>query len=117
MVDNWATPLWLQNIFMSEEWFDPCPYNENPIVNGLKIDWKEKTYVNPPYSNPLPWIEKAIEESKKGKIIVLLLNVDTSTTWFAKLNEVGAHFMWFAERLKFSELNSSPRPSMLAILS
>jgi len=114
-MDSWKTPNWPMKIF--EDWFDPCPLNENWQVNGLKIEWKEKTFVNPPYSNPLPWIEKAIEESKKGKTIVLLLNVDTSTKWFAKLNESKSHFLWFAERLKFSEKNASPRPSMLAILT
>ena len=113
-MDSWATPIWLMDVF--EAWFDPCPLNDNPKVNGLDIEWKDKTYVNPPYSNPLPWVEKAIEESKKGKTIVMLLNVDTSTKWFAKLNEANAHFIWFAERLKFSEKDASPRPSMLVVL-
>jgi len=114
-MDNWETPEWIMEMF--KEWFDPCPLNDNPAYDGLKFNWKDKTYVNPPYSNPLPWVEKAIEESKKGKTIVMLLNVDTSTKWFAKLNEAGAHVLWFAERLKFSESNASPRPSMLVILS
>ena len=70
-----------------DSWFDPCPLDENPKFNGLEVSWGHRTYVNPPYSNPLPWVEKAIEESKKGKTIIMLLNVDTSTKWFAKLNE------------------------------
>ena len=48
---------------------------------------------------------------------MMLLNVDTSTKWFAKLNEANAHFLWFAERLKFSEKDASPRPSMLVMLT
>ena len=81
--------------------FDPCPLNDNPEVDGLHIDWKDKTFVNPPYSNPLPWVEKAIKEAKNGNMIVMLLRVDTSTRWFAKLNEAGAEILWFSKRLKF----------------
>ena len=61
---------------MYEDWFDPCPLNPNWTVDGLKLDWKDKTFVNPPYSKPKPWVEKAIEESKRGKRIVMLLNVE-----------------------------------------
>ncbi len=116
-MDNWATPKWVMEIF--KDWYDPCPLNPTPKVDGLRriMEWEDKTFVNPPYSNPLPWVEKAIEESKKGKTIVMLLNVDTSTKWFAKLNEANAHFLWFAERLKFSEKDASPRPSMLVVLN
>ena len=113
-MDNWATPKWIKEIFKG--WYDPCPLNPNPKIDGLTTCWGNKTFVNPPYSNPLKWVEKAIEESKKGKTIVMLLNVDTSTKWFAKLNEANAHFLWFSERLKFSEKDASPRPSMLVIL-
>lgn len=123
-MDNWGTPDWLMNVF--EDYFDPCPLNENPEIDGLSIEWKDKTYVNPPYSNPLKWVEKAIEENKKGKIIVMLLKVDTSTRWFAKLNEAGAKFFWLHGRLKFKgrnyfngsgKLSPANFPSMLAILS
>ncbi len=118
-MDSWATPEWLMDIFGCGDWFDPCPLIEKDdpfFIDGLEIDWERRTYINPPYSNPLPWVEKAIKEQKKGNTIVMLLNVDTSTKWFAKLNEANAHFIWFSERLKFSEKNASPRPSMLVIL-
>jgi len=124
MMDNWGTPNWLMDLF--EGWFDPCPFNPNPEVDGLTIDWKDKTYVNPPYSRPLPWVEKAIEENKKGKTIVMLLKVDTSTRWYAKLVEANAHIFWLNGRLKFqgeNYLNGSGKlspanfPSMIVILS
>ena len=121
-MDKWNTPDWLMKIF--EGWFDPCP--DNPVSDGLKIDWKDKTYVNPPYSNPLPWVEKAIEESKKGKTIVMLLKVDTSTRWFAKLNEAKAKIFWLNGRIKFknqetklqqSQWKPAGFPSMLVVLA
>jgi hypothetical protein len=73
-----------------------------PTINGLDLEWPDKTYVNPPYSNPLPWVKKAIEESKKGKTIVMLLRVDTSTQWFKELQENGSEFLYFGRRIKFN---------------
>lgn len=112
-MDNYKTPQWLLNVF--EGWFDPCPLNDNPEVDGLTIDWVNKTYVNPPYSKPLPWVEKAIEENKKGKTIAMLLRVDTSTKWFAKLVEAQAEILWFSKRIKFTDKDAN-FPSMLVIL-
>ena len=111
MTDNYETPKWLMKIF--EDWFDPCPLNAN--FDGLKLEWEDKTYVNPPYSNPLPFVEKAIEENKKGKTIVMLLRVDTSTKWFGKLIEAKAEILWFSKRLKFTDKAPS-FSSMLVIL-
>lgn len=114
MNDNYPTPQWLLNIF--EGWFDPCPLKENVFIDGLKMEWKNLTYVNPPYSNPLPWVEKAIKESKEGKTIVLLLPVDTSTKWFRLLIENQAHIFYHHGRLSFN--GKPPRfASMLVILS
>ena len=118
--DSYLTDDWILRMF--EGWFDPCPYNDNPEVDGLQIDWGEKTFVNPPYSNPLPWIEKAIEESNKGKMIVMLLKVDTSTKWFSRIHESKAHIFWINGRLRYKKKEYKrfdntplPFPSMLVI--
>ena len=120
--DSYLTDNWLMKTF--EDFFDPCPYNDNPTVDGLTMDWYDKTFVNPPYSNPLPWVLKAIEESKKGKTIVMLLKMDSSTRWFAKLKEAKAHFLWINGRLKYNKKSYKrfdntplPFPSMLVVLS
>ena len=112
--DNYATPEWL--MFLFKDWYDPCPLNPSPTVDGLKLEWKDKTYVNPPYSNPKAWVSKAIEESKKGKTIVMLLRVDTSTEWFKMLVEAKAHILWFNGRLKFVDNSPANFPSMLVVL-
>lgn len=57
--DNYRTPKWIMEVF--GEWFDPCPLNQNPKTNSLEIEWKEKTFVNPPYSKPLEWVKKAVK--------------------------------------------------------
>lgn len=97
--DNCPTPPWLLGFF--EDYFDPCPLNDNPKTNGLNIDWEDRTYVNPPYSKPEPWIDKAIDEAQKGKRIVMLLRADTSTKYFSKLHKSGARITFFYGRIKF----------------
>ena len=113
--DNYPTDIALLELF--EGWYDPCHLNENELrkVDGLGA-WKDKTYVNPPYSNPLPWVKNAIKENKKGKTIVMLLKMDTSTKWFKELQEAGAMFLWVNGRLKYQTGKPAPFPSMLAIL-
>jgi hypothetical protein len=97
--DSYATPKWLFELFKG--WFDPCPLNFNPLIDGLNIEWGKKTYVNPPYSEPLKWVEKAIIEKKKGKLIVMLLRADSSTKYFQKCQEEG-EVLYFGRRIKFN---------------
>ncbi len=114
MTDNYETDEWIMEIF--KDWFDPCPLNPDPDENGLTIDWKDRTFVNPPYSKPLNWVEKAIYENSKGKTIALLLRVDTSTQWFARLVEEKANILWINKRLKHRTGKPANFPSMLVIL-
>lgn len=85
--DNWKTPKAFYDK-LNQEFdfnFDPCPYStDEPLFDGLKVDWKERNFINPPYSRKLKdaFVKKAIEESKKGKLCVLLIPVSTSTILF-----------------------------------
>ena len=114
--DNYATDITIMDMF--DNWFDPCKLNNGVLrdFDGLGSDWKDKTFVNPPYSKPIDWVKKAIEENKKGKRIVMLLRMDTSTRWFKMLQESGAVFLWLNGRLRFNTGKPAPFPSMLAIL-
>ena len=53
-----ATPKWVVR-FIHNSWgknmFDPCPLNREPEFDGLKIDWKTKNYINPPYNDIGAW--------------------------------------------------------------
>src|SRR3990167_10884574 len=115
MSDDYPTDLWIKKIFSG--WFDPWSISNGELreFDGLG-DWKDKTFVNPPYSDPLPWVRRAIYENLRGKTIVLLLRADTSTRAFAELQNHGAIFLWINGRLKFGTGKSAPFPSMLAIL-
>jgi len=87
--DNWETPKSLYDELNSEFNFDfdPCPLNTGeikPEKDGLKIEWGKRNFVNPPYSQKLKesFVKKAIKESNKGKLCVMLLPVSTSTVLF-----------------------------------
>ncbi len=110
--DDWATPPYfyeqLNKIYNFN--FDPCPFNHN-IENwdGLHIDWKERNYINPPYSQKLKeaFVEKALLESLNGNLCVMLLPVSTSTKLFHNIILPNATKIEFVERrLPFIGINS-----------
>jgi len=74
MKDNYSTPKWLMALF--KDWFDPCPLNNGELrqFDGLGTDWKDLTFVNPPYSNPLAWVEKAIKERERKNDCFIVKN-------------------------------------------
>lgn len=114
--DDYPTDEWIKMLF--EGWHDPCSLSDGTfrMVDGLGSSWKDKTFVNPPYSKPLPWVEHAIKENAKGKTIALLLKVDTSTKLYARLIEADAHIIFIHKRLKHQTGKPANFPSMIAIL-
>ena len=84
--DDWGTPGWLlELIFPDNQYFDPCPWKGRGKTDGLKLDWPTDTpvFVNPPYSNPYPWVEKA---AYHPGTVVLLLPVDPAAEWWANFS-------------------------------
>jgi hypothetical protein len=82
-MDDYETPRWLLDIAFPDGYFDPCPIGgklKGP--DGLKIVWPtdKPVFVNPPYSHPLPLVQKAA--THKGPVALLLL-VDPSTEWWS----------------------------------
>src|SRR5690606_38537281 len=109
--DEWRTPDDLFNILdkggvyqgIKFDGFnfdiDLCATKENKKVNYYSSDYLNldlfsisgfslgslgihSAFMNPPYSNPKPFIEKAWEDSKYCKI-VCLVKCDPSTRWWA----------------------------------
>lgn len=106
--DDWATPAYIYDP-LNEEFsfdFDPCPLHSD--FDGLIIDWGESNFVNPPYSRKLKeaFILKAVEESKKGKLCVLLLPVSTSTVIFHEQIYQKAEIRFLRGRVKFEGVNT-----------
>lgn len=78
--------------------FDPAPFPKPDDFDGLKSDWGESNYVNPPFGSytdtddhkkkgPTAWAKKCITEYKKGKRVVMVYPVDK---WVLKMLESGA---------------------------
>lgn len=106
--DEWQTPQWLFDELNDEFNFDIdlCATKENSkcdlycsdhinnhtahISGNSSFELSElfntklviSAFMNPPYSNPKPFIEKAWEDSKHCKI-VCLVKCDPSTRWWA----------------------------------
>lgn len=90
--DNYATPRDFYAL-LDSKWhfdaFDPCPVNPTGLREfdgshqwppGLKA-----VFLNPPYSDVTPWLNRSIEASERGATVVVLLKGDTSTVWFHEL--------------------------------
>ena len=126
-MDDWRTPKWIMELF--DDYWDPCPIgglHDNPDdLEGVWHFCEPGIYINPPYSNPKPWVEKAIRTHHYTSTkIVMLLKHDSSTAWFRMLHEAGAQFLFPYGRLTFEAAGDSPNtslpasfPSVLAVLS
>lgn len=86
---------------------DPCPLNPqfDPAVDqdGLELDWNgQRVYCNPPYSQILPWVEKAFASSA---LTVFLLPCRSDTEWFHKLLDRHAEIRFMRKRMDFVSLD------------
>lgn len=87
--DKVATPEWLLKWLRREFAFDadPCPLDWQPHThpNALVDDsmWGQMSYVNPPFSNVAPFVQRAVDlRESTGKQSVFLLPARTDTAWF-----------------------------------
>ncbi|MEK6948375.1 MAG: DNA N-6-adenine-methyltransferase [Nanoarchaeota archaeon] len=107
-IDHWKTPKEFYEKLNGEFNFnfDPCPLH--PKFNGLLIDWEDRNFVNPPYSRKLKeaFIRKAFEESRNGKLCVMLLPVSTSTKIFHEIIYPNSEIRFVKNRISFEGTNS-----------
>jgi len=83
----WLTPPEIYDALNNEFHFDfdPCPFPLPDGFDGLTCEWGKSNYVNPPFGSiihegkkkgPTAWVRKAIQESEKGKTVVLVYPID-----------------------------------------
>jgi site-specific DNA-methyltransferase (adenine-specific) len=123
--DSWETPEWLYNELCDEFGFqiDLCASETNrkcrlwsdnflddKIDTVLEITEVEVGFMNPPYSCPYKFVEKAMKLVRDGKlkIVVCLLKCDTSTKAWGLLwdyenhhPKTGVSVRFLSKRLKF----------------
>jgi len=139
--DLWETPPDVFDAIQSELGIrfslDVCAVGENakcfsylsPDDDALSIDWNDRMgeryatialWMNPPYSDPTPWVRKAAEESAKGLIVVGLVIHDPSTKWFQQYVEGVASVAYVPDRrISFLQdgkpVNGNPKPSIFPV--
>lgn len=115
--DKWNTPESILSELHREFGFDfdPCP--QNPVFDGLSIEWGQRSFVNPPFSEWQKWVKKGYEEHKKGKLVVFLIASRTDTKAFHDyIIPYAKEIRFIRGRLKFSgSKNPAPFPSMVVI--
>jgi len=117
--DHYATPIKFYEKLHREYAFDfdPCPLRSTS--DGLLLDWIGNIYINPPYSNILPFIEKGIAEIRKGnaQTLVYLIPIRSDTKyWHTLIMPLAKEIKFVKGRLNFNESKSpAPFPCVLVI--
>jgi hypothetical protein len=85
--DDWETPKYFYKELNKEFSFDfdPCPLEQEitPYTDGLIIDWGQRNFINPPYSQKLKegFVKRAVNDFS-DRMNVFLIPVSTSTILF-----------------------------------
>lgn len=108
--DHYSTPAWLlELLFPDGRCHDPCPLGG--LAGSLTDAWPTDipVFINPPYSNPRPWLEKAA--GHKGEVVALV-KADPSSSWW-DLSE-GFKVTFIGQRLRFGGTRlAAPFPSAI----
>jgi hypothetical protein len=90
------------------DFFDPCvvgtPFRAPCFFNALYSEWSDLNYVNPPYEIRTleKFVSKAIKETEKMRISIMLLPCKTDQDWFHDLLLKNNYEIKFIrKRLKF----------------
>ena len=79
---------------------DKCLYIEDG--DSLKRPWGAVNWCNPGYSNPTPWLKKAVSEMQKNEnSTFMLLKCDPSTRWWTKYAPLADRVVLLTPRIKF----------------
>lgn len=96
-----------------------CKHYYTKQDNALIQPWLGRIWVNPPYGRTIgQWVDKAVKETSGPSpecCIVMLLPARTDTKWFNTIAETADQIRFVKGRLKFSNKDAAPFPSMIAI--
>lgn len=128
--DLWETPDEIVN-YLSERYgkydIDAAASEENKKcdkfyskeTNCLTRWWGSNKHIwlNPPYSNPDPFVLKAIEQMEHGNQIDILLPADNSTAWFSDAQKNAAEIIWITGDTWEEEGKQYSRTGRIAFIS
>jgi phage N-6-adenine-methyltransferase len=125
--ENWETPPALFAKINAEYQFtvDVCASAENAkcaryydrALDGLKQDWAgERAWMNPPYGRGIgKWMQKALNESRRGAVVMCLVPARTDTRWWHDYAMRG-QVTFLRGRVRFvGARNGAPFPSALVL--
>lgn len=120
--DDYITPPWFLDLVRKVFPGESGPYYDTTFILDLASDnpwmgmperfmfakdglsepaWAAPdVFINPPYSNIMPWVDKAFEFHDKGCGVLMLLPANTDTKWFHKLATRASLCFWKG-RIKF----------------
>lgn len=113
---GWSTPQWLFAHYNSRYLFTldaaasphnaKTPFFYSEAEDGLKLPWKGRVWLNPPYNNILLWVERAYlytrDSGSEVELVCLLLPVRTSTHWFQDyVHPFAARIEYLPKRVAF----------------
>jgi phage N-6-adenine-methyltransferase len=77
-------------------------------IDSLKIPWLSLNWCNPPYSDIMPWVDKAISEAEKGNTTVMLIPDKPEVGYIRKAWDHCDTFLRFPYRINFIRPNGKP---------
>lgn len=92
-VGYWLTPPEVMRPLQEEFQFDfdACPFPRRSGYNSLNEEWGSRTYCNPPFGGGTKkWAMKALTESRKGKLVVLIVPARRIDSFNDQLLDAGA---------------------------
>lgn len=90
-----ATCAAAQAVVQAARWY-------TEVEDGLLQPWYGRLWLNPPYSAPSKWTDKALSHYATGEVTsaLILTNSYTETGWWQRMAGVGA-MLFFAGRMQF----------------
>lgn len=105
--DDWYTPRWIFDALgltfdldvsspPGGPPFVPCRRYYTLEDDGLSSPWEGLVWMNPPYSNPTPWVHKFLEHGNG-----LALMVNTKSKWYELLWQHESTAIIYLRQIKF----------------
>lgn len=96
-----------------------CPLAPETVWPATRWHPKEALWLNPPFADIGPWVERALLESNRSRSIFVLVPASTDTKWYRDFVHNQCGIYWLSPRIKFksdSNPKGEPYPKPLMLL-